>query len=220
MALGVGHIDVEIALMQKQDELENISIQRGAMQEVVALVIGDQGIGTVGQKQRDNVQVAFLRGPENWSRERVPTSGVDRSPGLQEEVTEGIVAVDCSPLDEALLAMLLVGLHCWRMPRTCRAVMPWLSVELAVYFPLSNSFWIARSSPSRARPIRSSSIARVGGGGAIFSSSRAASPALSAGPLLLVSLPIAAMFLSPALGEPGTSRVVIIAYTCGRMHVV
>lgn len=52
--------------------------------------------------------------------------------------------------------------------RTCSAVIPCSSADLALYFPLSNNFCMLRNSPSLASPIRSSSI---GSGGLTFCNS-------------------------------------------------
>jgi len=50
-------------LVEEKNELVYIAIESSRMQEVEALVIGDEGIGAVFEKEVDNVIVASFRGP-------------------------------------------------------------------------------------------------------------------------------------------------------------
>lgn len=63
MTLGIWDIDWYIRLVKKQDKLEDVPVEGGAMQEIVTLVIGNEGVGAVLQQQVDNVEITFLRCP-------------------------------------------------------------------------------------------------------------------------------------------------------------
>lgn len=63
VALGIRDVDVNVAMVQQQDELEDVAVQGGAVQQVVALVIRDERVSAMLEEEVDDAQVAFLRGP-------------------------------------------------------------------------------------------------------------------------------------------------------------
>jgi hypothetical protein len=62
------------------------------------LVIGEERVGAVVEEEVDNVVVASFRGPEDGCCYSVAAFCVDGGAGLDEEVAEGVVVVDCCPL--------------------------------------------------------------------------------------------------------------------------
>jgi hypothetical protein len=68
------------------------------VQEVEALVVGEERIGAVVEEEIDNVVVATLCSPENRCRDGIAALCVDGRAGLDEEVAESVVIVDSSPL--------------------------------------------------------------------------------------------------------------------------
>lgn len=76
----------------------DISIEGCAMEEVEALVVGEERIGAVVEQEVYDVVVAALCGPEDGCCDGVSAFCVDGGAGLNEEVAEGVVVVDCCPL--------------------------------------------------------------------------------------------------------------------------
>lgn len=68
------------------------------MKEVEALVVGEERVGAVVEEEVYNVVVAALCGPEDGCCYGVAAFCVDGGAGLDEEVAEGEVVVDCCPL--------------------------------------------------------------------------------------------------------------------------
>lgn len=97
MRLRVGDVDGDV-LVQQQDDLVDVAVERGRVQQVEALVVGEQRVGAMVEEQVDDVVVAALRGPEDGRRNGVAALCVDRGAGLDEEVAEGVVVVDGRPL--------------------------------------------------------------------------------------------------------------------------
>lgn len=97
MALRVRNIDGYV-LVQQQDNLVDIAIESGAVEEVEALVVGEKGISAVVEQQIDDVVVAALCSPEYGCCNSVPPFGVDGCAGLDQKVAECVVVVDGSPL--------------------------------------------------------------------------------------------------------------------------
>lgn len=62
MGLRVGDVDGYV-LVQEKDQLVHIAVEGGRVQEVKALVVGDEGVGAVLEQQMDDVIVAAFRGP-------------------------------------------------------------------------------------------------------------------------------------------------------------
>jgi hypothetical protein len=158
-------------LVEQQDQLVDIAVERGRVQQVEALVVGEERVGAVVEEEVDNVVVAALSSPEDGCCDGISTFCVYWGAGLDEEVAEGIVVVDSCPLEHhgqllsALLWEFCVYFH------TCSGVMPCSSLYVASNFPPSNSFCIAPISPRRANCIISSSTGRLGFLSAMSSSS-------------------------------------------------
>jgi hypothetical protein len=68
------------------------------VQQVEALVVGEQRVGAMVEQQVDNVIVAALRGPEDGCRDGIAALSIDGCAGLDEEVAERVVVVDGRPL--------------------------------------------------------------------------------------------------------------------------
>jgi hypothetical protein len=68
------------------------------VQEVEALVVGEEGIGAVVEEEIDDVVVATLCSPQNGCRDSIAALCVDGCAGLDEEVAESVVIVDGGPL--------------------------------------------------------------------------------------------------------------------------
>ena len=147
--------------MQEQYYLVHVPVEGGRVEQVEALVVGEERIGTMIEEQVDNVVVAALRSPENWCCDGVAAFCVDGGAGLDEEMAEGVVVVDCCPLFRRLASLYPMKIMDMYV-RTCSGVMPCSSLYVASNFPLSNSFWIAAISPSRANCMISSSTGRLG----------------------------------------------------------
>ena len=64
MALGIWNINGYV-LVEQQDDLVHIAVERGAVQEIEALVVGEERVGAVVEQEVDNVVVATLRSPED-----------------------------------------------------------------------------------------------------------------------------------------------------------
>ena len=68
------------------------------MQEIEALVVGEERIGAVVEEKIDDVVVAALCGPEHGCRDSIAALCVDGRAGLDEEMAERVVIVDSRPL--------------------------------------------------------------------------------------------------------------------------
>jgi hypothetical protein len=95
--LRVGDVDGYV-LVQEKHNLVDIAIEGRRVQKVEALVVGEEGVGAVVEQQVDNVVVAALSSPEDGCCDGVAAFCINGRTGLDEEVAEGIVVVDCSPL--------------------------------------------------------------------------------------------------------------------------
>lgn len=62
MGLRVGDVDGDV-LVQQQDELVDIAIEGGRVQQVEALVVGEQRVRAMLEQQVDDVVIAALRSP-------------------------------------------------------------------------------------------------------------------------------------------------------------
>jgi hypothetical protein len=85
-------------LVEEQDKLEDIAIERRRVQQVEALVVGEKRVGAVVEEEVHDVVVAALCGPEHGSRDGVSAFCIDGRAGLDQKVAEGIVVVDSRPL--------------------------------------------------------------------------------------------------------------------------
>jgi hypothetical protein len=85
-------------LVEQQDDLVHVPVEGGAVQEVEALVVGEQRVGAVVEQQVDDVVVAALSSPEDGCRDGIAALCVDGCAGLDEEVAERVVVVDGGPL--------------------------------------------------------------------------------------------------------------------------
>lgn len=68
------------------------------MQEVEALVVGEKGVGAVVQEQVHDVVVAAFGGPEHGGCDGISAFCIYGGAGLDQEMAEGVVVVDCCPL--------------------------------------------------------------------------------------------------------------------------
>jgi len=140
------------------------------VEEVEALVVGEQRVGAMLEEKVDNVVIAAFRSPEDGRGNGIATLCVDGGAGLDEEVAEGVVVVDGSPLFTQLALGPPEGRR-WGTTRTCSGVMPCSSLNVASTTPESKSFCMAPISPSRANCMTSSSMGTLGCRSAILSSS-------------------------------------------------
>jgi hypothetical protein len=68
------------------------------VQEIEALVVGEERVGAVVEEKIDNVVVAALCRPEDGCCNRIAAFCVDGCASLDQEVAESVVIVDGSPL--------------------------------------------------------------------------------------------------------------------------
>lgn len=68
------------------------------MKKIKALVVSEERVGTILEKQIDDVVIAPFRSPEDRSSHRVSAFGVDIGPLLDEEMAKSVVVVDGGPL--------------------------------------------------------------------------------------------------------------------------
>ena len=97
VGLRVGDVDGNI-LVQEEHELVDVAVEGGRVEEVEALVVGEEGVGAVLEQQVHDVVVAAFGGPEDGRSDGIAAFGVERRAGLDEEVAERIVVVDGGPL--------------------------------------------------------------------------------------------------------------------------
>jgi hypothetical protein len=97
MRLWVGNIDGYV-LVEQQHDLVHISVEGRAVQEIEALVVGEERIGTVVEKQVHDVVVAALSSPQDGCCDGIAALGIDGCAGLNKEVAERVVVVDGGPL--------------------------------------------------------------------------------------------------------------------------
>ena len=97
MRLQVGDIDGYV-LVEQQDQLVHIAVEGGRVQQVEALIVGEERIGPVVEEEVHDVVIAALSSPEDGRCNGISAFGVDGCAGLDEEVAEGVVVVDGCPL--------------------------------------------------------------------------------------------------------------------------
>ena len=97
MALRIGYVNGYV-LVEKEDDLVDIAVEGRAVQEVEALVVGEERVGAVVEEEVDDVVVAALSSPQDGCRDSIAALCVDGCAGLDEEVAEGVVVVDGRPL--------------------------------------------------------------------------------------------------------------------------
>jgi hypothetical protein len=85
-------------LVQEQDQLVDIAVERRRMQQVEALVVGEERVGAVVEQEVHDVVVAALCSPEHGGRDGVTAFCVDGRAGLDQKMAEGVVVVDGRPL--------------------------------------------------------------------------------------------------------------------------
>jgi hypothetical protein len=95
--LGVWNIDGYV-LVEEQDELVHIAVECRRMQQVEALVVGEERVGAVVEEEIHDVVVAALCSPEHGSRNGISAFRIDGRAGLDEKVAESVVVVDGRPL--------------------------------------------------------------------------------------------------------------------------
>jgi hypothetical protein len=142
------------------------------MQQVEALVVGEERVGAMVEEEVHNVIVAALGRPQDGCSNGISAFCIDGCTGLYEVVAEGVVVVDSRPLHHMVMVSVRPCLVGYIMSiRTCSGVMPCSSLYVASNLPPSNSFCIAPISPNRANCIMSSSTGRRAFVSAIVSSS-------------------------------------------------
>lgn len=98
--------------MQEQDQLVDVAVECGGVQEVEALVVSEQRVGTVLKQEVYDVVVASLSGPEDWRCDSVSSFGVDVCAALYQEMTQGVVIVDGGPLPRLASMLSIVSRRC------------------------------------------------------------------------------------------------------------
>lgn len=97
VGLRIGDVNGNI-LVQEQDELVDIAVERGRVEQIEALVVGEEWVGAVFEEEVYDVVVAAFGGPEDGRCNGVAAFGVEGCARLDEEVAEGVVVVDRGPL--------------------------------------------------------------------------------------------------------------------------
>lgn len=97
MRLQVGDIDGYV-LVEQQNELVDIAVEGGRVQQVETLVVGKEGVGAVVEEEVHDVVVAALCSPEDGCCNGISAFCVNGCPSLDEEVAQRIVIVDSCPL--------------------------------------------------------------------------------------------------------------------------
>ena len=120
MALWIWNINGYV-LVEQQDDLVHIAVERGAVQEIEALVVGEERVGAVVEQEVDNVVVATLRSPEDGCRNSIAALCVDGRTGLDKEVAESIVIVDGGPLQQVSSRSFSSHLVCAHVAVLCPA---------------------------------------------------------------------------------------------------
>ena len=91
------------------------------MQEIEALVVGEERVGAVVKEEIDNVVVATLRSPEDGCCNGIAALCVDGRTGLDKEVAESVVIVDGGPLLTVSLVVFSSSLLCVHVAVLCPA---------------------------------------------------------------------------------------------------
>lgn len=68
------------------------------MEEIKALIVGEERVGAFLEKQVDDVVMALLCSPEDRSSDSISALGIDVGPFFDEEVAKGMVVIDGRPL--------------------------------------------------------------------------------------------------------------------------
>ena len=97
MTLRIGNVDLKV-LVEKQHQLEYISVQSRAVKQIEALVVGKERIGTVLQEEVYDIVVTTLCRPQNRGCERVTTLRIYVCTRLDKKMAKGVVVVDRCPL--------------------------------------------------------------------------------------------------------------------------
>ena len=106
VAVGVEDVD-GYALVEEQDDEEDVSVEGRGMEGVVALRIGYERVGAVLEEEVNGVVVAALGSPLKRRRDRLAALSVDLGAVLDEELAHGVLVVDGGPLRESyMLAMI------------------------------------------------------------------------------------------------------------------
>jgi hypothetical protein len=78
------------------------------VQQVEALVVGEEGVRAVVEEEVHDVVVAALCSPQHGCCDGVSTLCIDGRAGLDKEVAEGVVVVDGSPLVSVSFSILSI----------------------------------------------------------------------------------------------------------------
>ena len=82
MTLRILYVDWNVRLVKQEYELENIAVQCRTVEKVVTGVICHQGICAVLEEKVDDIEVAFLRGPQDRRSLRVSSFRINVGTGL------------------------------------------------------------------------------------------------------------------------------------------
>lgn len=97
VTVGIDDIDGN-ALVEQENKEKHVAVESRDVKRVVALGIGNEGVGAVLQEQIDGVVVASLSSPLERSRDGFAALPVHLGAMFDKELAHGILVVDCSPL--------------------------------------------------------------------------------------------------------------------------
>ena len=86
-------------LEKEKNQKEDIAVDGGKMKNIVALRISDQRIGSILQKQINNIIMAFLRRPHCRRSDRIASLDIDVGARFNQELAESKMVIDRCPLN-------------------------------------------------------------------------------------------------------------------------
>ena len=84
--------------MEEQDKLVDVAVEGSGVQEIEALIVGEQRVRAMLKQEVYDVIVASLSGPEDGCCDSVSSFSVDVCAALYQEMAQGVVVVDRGPL--------------------------------------------------------------------------------------------------------------------------
>lgn len=100
VAVAVQHIDRD-ALVQQQDNEQDVAVKGRDVEGVVALRVGNEGIGSALEQQVDGIVMASLSRPLQRRSNGLAALFIELGAVLDEERAHGVLVVDGSPLAAA-----------------------------------------------------------------------------------------------------------------------
>lgn len=97
MPIRIEHVDGN-ALVEQQDNQQDIPVECRDVKRIVALGIGDERIGAVLKQQVDSVIMAPLSCPLERRSDGITAFVVDLGAVLDEELAHGVLVVNGGPL--------------------------------------------------------------------------------------------------------------------------